>query len=106
MRLAHCIVVFPGGAGTAEELLYVLSIMMHERNADQKLGLILAASEESKDYFAAVDALTSLPALRSLSVTLDLEEQVDYILERLPHLEMLNGLPVERDDPPPKEEEQ
>ena len=56
VRLAHCIVVFPGGAGTAEELLYVLSILMHERNADQRLGLILAASEESKDYFEAFDA--------------------------------------------------
>ena len=56
VRLAHCIVVFPGGAGTAEELLYVLSLLMHERNADQRLGLILAASEESKDYFEAFDA--------------------------------------------------
>ncbi len=55
VRLAHCIIVFPGGAGTAEELLYLLSILMHERNADHPFGLILSASEESRDYFEAVD---------------------------------------------------
>lgn len=55
VRLAHCIIVFPGGAGTAEELLYLLSILMHERNSDQPFGLILAASEESAEYFTVMD---------------------------------------------------
>ncbi|MCY4264156.1 MAG: nucleotide 5'-monophosphate nucleosidase PpnN [Gammaproteobacteria bacterium] len=56
VRLAHCIVVFPGGAGTAEELLYLLSILAHERNADHPFGLILSAPEQSHDYFEAIDA--------------------------------------------------
>lgn len=56
VRLAHCIVVFPGGAGTAEELLYILSILMHERNADQPYGLILAAPDSSVDYFEQIDS--------------------------------------------------
>ncbi len=55
VRLAHCIIVFPGGAGTAEELLYLLSILMHERNADMHFGIILAASEESREYFEVMD---------------------------------------------------
>ena len=29
VRMAHGIVIFPGGPGTAEELLYILGIMMH-----------------------------------------------------------------------------
>lgn len=56
VRLAHCIVVFPGGAGTAEELLYILSILMHEHNAGHPYGLILASPESSKDYFEGIDA--------------------------------------------------
>lgn len=55
VRLAHCIIVFPGGAGTAEELLYILSILMHERNQGHPYGLILAAPESRKDYFTAID---------------------------------------------------
>lgn len=55
VRLAHCIIVFPGGAGTAEELLYMLSILLHERNKDHPFGLVLAAREENRDYFEAVD---------------------------------------------------
>ncbi len=56
VRLSHCIIVFPGGAGTAEELLYILSILLHERNKDHPFGLILAAAEENRDYFVAVDS--------------------------------------------------
>jgi hypothetical protein len=56
VRLAHCIVVFPGGAGTAEELLYILSILMHERNAGHPFGLILASPESSSEYFEEIDA--------------------------------------------------
>ena len=55
VRLAHCIIVFPGGAGTAEELLYILSILMHERNAGHPYGILLTASEESREYFEVVD---------------------------------------------------
>ena len=29
--------LFPGGPGTAEELLYILGIMMHPENADQPM---------------------------------------------------------------------
>ena len=55
VRLAHCIIVFPGGAGTAEELLYLLSILLHQQNAGRHFGLILSASEHSREYFVAVD---------------------------------------------------
>lgn len=56
VRCAHGIVIFPGGAGTAEELLYILGILMHPENAEQKFPLVLTGPAESADYFAALDA--------------------------------------------------
>lgn len=55
VRLAHSIIVFPGGAGTAEEVLYVLSILMQEQNKGQVLPLIFASSEKHKPYFDTLD---------------------------------------------------
>ncbi|MCV5754321.1 LOG family protein, partial [Escherichia coli] len=40
VRMAHGIVIFPGGPGTAEELLYILGIMMHPDNADQPMPIV------------------------------------------------------------------
>ncbi|PTB89932.1 LOG family protein [Pseudidiomarina aestuarii] len=56
VRCAHGIVIFPGGAGTAEEMLYILGILMHPDNAKQKLPLILTGPQSSRGYFEAIDA--------------------------------------------------
>lgn len=56
VRLAHTIIVFPGGAGTAEEVLYILSILMHPDNASEhRLPLIFAAPESNPQYFETLD---------------------------------------------------
>jgi pyrimidine/purine-5'-nucleotide nucleosidase len=55
VRVAHSIIVFPGGAGTAEEVLYLLSVLMDERNRDIPYSFILAAPVERKDYFESLD---------------------------------------------------
>jgi hypothetical protein len=55
VRLAHTIVVFPGGAGTAEEVLYILSILMQKENQHQVLPIIFASSEKDKAYFESLD---------------------------------------------------
>ena len=55
VRIAHSIVIFPGGPGTAEELLYILGIMMHPENKRQPLAIILTGPKESADYFTAID---------------------------------------------------
>ncbi len=60
VRLAHGIVVFPGGAGTMEEILYVLSMMLHPKNKDIPLTIILTAPKNSKDYFEAVLAFINI----------------------------------------------
>lgn len=54
VRLGHAIVVFPGGAGTMEEILYILSILLHPKNKHVPFSVILTAPETSKDYFSAV----------------------------------------------------
>ena len=56
VRIGHGMVVFPGGVGTAEELLYVLGILMHPENADHPLPLIFTGPPESAAYFEAIDS--------------------------------------------------
>lgn len=55
VRIAHGIIIFPGGVGTAEELLYLLGILMNPHNQDQMLPLILTGPKESADYFRVLD---------------------------------------------------
>jgi predicted Rossmann-fold nucleotide-binding protein len=55
VRVGHGIVIFPGGAGTMEEFLYLLGILMHPRNSDHVFPLILTAPAESADYFSEID---------------------------------------------------
>ncbi|WP_034916656.1 MULTISPECIES: nucleotide 5'-monophosphate nucleosidase PpnN [Erwinia] len=55
VRIAHGILIFPGGVGTAEELLYLLGILMNPHNKNQVLPLILTGPKESADYFRVMD---------------------------------------------------
>lgn len=55
VRLAHGIVIFPGGAGTAEELLYLLGILLDDENQDQPFPVVLTGPSSSKAYFDAID---------------------------------------------------
>lgn len=55
VRLSHGIIIFPGGAGTAEELLYILGIMLNEKNKDQCLPIILTGPKQSEAYFKEID---------------------------------------------------
>jgi len=51
VRLAHSIVVFPGGVGTAEEILYLLGILLHPNNEHIALPLIFTGPASSRYYF-------------------------------------------------------
>lgn len=55
VRLAHGIIVFPGGAGTAEEVLYLLGLLMHPANQEIKIPVIFTASGSSAGYFESLD---------------------------------------------------
>lgn len=55
VRMSHGIVIFPGGVGTAEELLYLLGILLHPDNQAMPMPLVLAAPKESAGYFEQID---------------------------------------------------
>ena len=55
VRTGHGVVVFPGGAGTTEEILYILGILLHPDNQDMPFPLILTGPESSEDYFASIN---------------------------------------------------
>ena len=55
VRMGHAIVVFPGGAGTLEEILFLLGIKMHPDNAGIPLPLVMTAPASSGDYFEKID---------------------------------------------------
>jgi predicted Rossmann-fold nucleotide-binding protein len=56
VRLGHGIIVFPGGAGTAEEILYLLGILLNPDNKYLPFPLIFTGPEGSSGYFRQIDA--------------------------------------------------
>lgn len=55
VRAGHGIVVFPGGAGTAEEILYILGILLHPDNAELPFPLVFTGPKSAADYFTQID---------------------------------------------------
>jgi len=70
VRIGHGIVVFPGGAGTAEEILYILGILLHPDNKHVPFPLIFTGPAGSKDYFDGINQF--------IAVTLGKEAQDRY----------------------------
>jgi len=62
VRMAHGIVVFPGGAGTAEEILYLTGLLLDPANRSQPFPIVLTGPKDSAAYFEHI--------LRFLSGTL------------------------------------
>jgi predicted Rossmann-fold nucleotide-binding protein len=56
VRIAHGIVVFPGGVGTAEEILFLLGIKLHPDNAAIEMPLVFTGPAQSAAYFEQIDA--------------------------------------------------
>ena len=55
IRLGHGIIIFPGGPGTSEELLYLLGVLMHPDNQEIPMPLILTGPASSREYFRQID---------------------------------------------------
>ena len=60
VRLGHGIIVFPGGAGTAEEILYLLGVLLHPKNAKMPLPLVFTGPAEAAGYFKQIDRFIRL----------------------------------------------
>jgi len=75
LRLSHGIVVFPGGAGTAEEILYLLGVLLDPANARQPLPVVLTGPAASAGYFEQIvqfiEATLGAAALTRLKVIVD-----------------------------------
>ncbi|MBV9345409.1 MAG: LOG family protein [Gammaproteobacteria bacterium] len=54
VRLAHGIVVFPGGAGTLEEILYLAGILLEPENRAQPFPVVLTGPAASAPYFEQI----------------------------------------------------
>ncbi|MBQ4835113.1 MULTISPECIES: nucleotide 5'-monophosphate nucleosidase PpnN [Pseudoalteromonas] len=80
VRTAHAIIIFPGGAGTSEELLYLLGILLHPENEKQVLPVILTGPESSAAYFDEiskfVEKTLGSEALNKFEVIIDDPERV------------------------------
>ena len=55
IRMGHGILVFPGGVGTAEEILYILGVLLHPENKHLPFPLIFTGPESSTEYFDGID---------------------------------------------------
>jgi len=70
VRTGHGIVVFPGGAGTTEEILYLLGILLHPNNKDIPFPLILTGPESAEEFFIGINQF--------IADTLGIEAQQRY----------------------------
>ncbi len=70
VRLGHGFVVFPGGVGTAEEILYLLGVLLNPANDGMPFPFVLTGPAESAEYFEQIDAFIGL--------TLGAEAQAKY----------------------------
>jgi predicted Rossmann-fold nucleotide-binding protein len=88
VRTGHGIIVFPGGVGTTEEILYLLGILLHPENRDLPMPMILTGPPKSEAYFRQVDefvaATLGKEAQQRYSIIIDDSEKVAS--------EMLSGL--------------
>jgi len=54
-RFGHGIIAFPGGAGTTEELFYMLGILLNPANEELPFPLVLTGPGSSAEYFRQID---------------------------------------------------
>lgn len=55
LRVGHSIIIFPGGVGTMEELMFILGVLLDERNKEIPFKVILTGNKDCKHYLTRVD---------------------------------------------------
>lgn len=60
VRLGHGFVVFPGGVGTAEEILFLIGVLLNPANDGMPFPFVLTGPAESAAYFEQIDAFIGL----------------------------------------------
>jgi hypothetical protein len=72
VRTGHGVIVFPGGVGTAEEILFLLAILLDPENKDVPFPFILSGPAEARSYFQQIDEF--------IGMTLGAEAQKKYTI--------------------------
>jgi hypothetical protein len=100
VRVGHAIVVFPGGVGTAEEILYILGILLDPENSRIPFPLILTGPASAAGYFEQIDQFitdTLGPVARTLyRIIIDNPETVARKI--LEGVELVRQFRVKTDD--------
>jgi len=94
VRTAHGIIVFPGGVGTTEEILYLLGILLQPANAGEPLPVLLTGPASSADYFRRLlefirltlgeQACAQLTFIENdpVAVAAEMARRVEHVFER------------------------
>jgi hypothetical protein len=86
VRLGHGIVVFPGGVGTAEEILYLLGVLLNPTNAEIPFPLVFTGPPGAATYFEQIDHFIRLTlgkdAASRYRIVVDDAEKVARIMAR------------------------
>ncbi len=99
VRTGHAVIVFPGGVGTAEEILYMLAILLDPDNKNIPFPFILTGPPSSKAYFEQIDAFIGSTlgdeAREKYSIIIDnpveVAREVDRGTERVRQFRKENG---------------
>jgi hypothetical protein len=96
VRMADAIIVFPGGVGTAEEVLYLLGLLLRKENESINLPLIFTGPRPSAAYFHRLHAFVgetlgaqaqsrySIVIGNARAVAAQIAKRVDNARSRLP----------------------
>jgi predicted Rossmann-fold nucleotide-binding protein len=60
VRVGHGFIVFPGGVGTCEEILYLLGILLDPANAGVPFPLVFTGPQSAAPYFEQIDRFLRL----------------------------------------------
>ncbi len=84
VRVGHGVVVFPGGVGTAEEILYLLGVLLHPDNSNQPMPMIMTGPASAEPYFRKIDefvgATLGREAQQRYSIVIDDPREVARIV--------------------------
>ena len=60
VRLGHGFIVFPGGVGTCEEILFILGLLTYPDNVDEPFPLVFTGPRAAAAYFEQIDRFLKL----------------------------------------------
>lgn len=84
VRVGHGVVVFPGGVGTLEEILYLLGVLLHPQNSKQPMPMIMTGPASAEPYFRQIDefvgATLGEEARKRYSIVIDDPREVGRLM--------------------------